>query len=58
MTITININTANAAFEGENKDLEVGRIVNKIADKITRGERVPEKILDINGNNVGRVEID
>ena len=54
--ITITINTTNDAF-GDIPDLaqyELARIINKLAIDIADG-REPEKLLDINGNKVGKV---
>ena len=54
--ITITINTTNDAF-GDIPDLaqyELARIINKLAIDIADG-REPEKLLDINGNEVGKV---
>lgn len=54
--VTITINTTNDAF-GDIPDLaqyELARIINKLAIDIADG-REPEKLLDINGNQVGKV---
>lgn len=54
--VTITINTTNNAF-GDIPDLaqyELARIINKLAKDIADG-REPEKLLDINGNKVGKV---
>ena len=54
--ITITINTTNDAF-GDIPELaqyELARIINKLAKDIADG-REPEKLLDINGNAVGKV---
>ena len=54
--VTITINTTNDAF-GDIPDLaqyELARIINKLAIDIADG-REPEKLLDINGNKVGKV---
>ena len=54
--VTITINTTNDAF-GDTPDLvqyELARIINKLAIDIADG-REPEKLLDINGNKVGKV---
>lgn len=65
LTITIKINTNNAAFEGERCSYEVTRIVKQALEKITPHiECLPEvqpndeyRLLDINGNYVGTVKI-
>ena len=54
--VTITINTTNDAF-GDIPELaqyELARIINKLAKDIADG-REPEKLLDINGNAVGKV---
>ena len=54
--VTITINTTNDAF-GDIPELaqyELARIINKLAIDIADG-REPEKLLDINGNKVGKV---
>lgn len=65
MTITITINTDNAAFEDDNEAakqegsmFEVGRILEQLAGRFTAGSwPMGGPILDINGNTVGKVEI-
>ena len=54
--ITITINTTNDAFGGipDLAQYELARIINKLAIDIADG-REPEKLLDINGNAVGKV---
>ena len=54
--VTITIKTTNDAF-GDIPELvnyELARIINKLAIDIADG-REPEKLLDINGNKVGKV---
>ena len=54
--VTITINTTYDAF-GDIPELaqyELARIINKLAIDIADG-REPEKLLDINGNQVGKV---
>lgn len=53
--LTISMNTENSAFEG-NTEYEVARILREIADKIEQGHE-PTKVMDINGNKVGEIEI-
>jgi hypothetical protein len=53
--IEITIETVNAAFE-ENDNAEVARILRELADKLESGQN-PERLRDINGNNVGTVII-
>ena len=60
MTITITINTGNAAFE--NKDAELARIVGKVADMLSHGNiasgvREAKPLRDSNGNTVGSVRV-
>lgn len=52
--ITLTINTGNSAFDGENCEREVARILRDLADKI-EGGREPESVMDYNGNKVGKV---
>ena len=55
--ITIKINTENAAFE--NKGMELKRIFEKLAYQAENGELYDgKKIMDINGNSIGYIEID
>ena len=48
----LKISTDNAAFEGDNFEYEITRILREIARKISSGQR-ENSILDINGNKVG-----
>ena len=54
--VTITINTTNDAFDDipDLAQYELARIINKLAKDIADG-REPEKLLDINGNQVGKV---
>ena len=54
--ITITINTTNDAFGDipELANYELARILNRLAKDLIDG-REPEKLLDINGNKVGKV---
>jgi hypothetical protein len=53
-SITIKINTVNAAFEGD-PEAEVARILKDAANKIARGN-TDFNLLDLNGNKVGTVK--
>ena len=55
--ITITINTTNDAFGDlpELANYELARIINKLAKDLIDDKR-PEKLMDINGNAVGKVE--
>lgn len=59
MTITIKINTENAAFEGPNKDTEIARLMQKIADRFSEGgsDYAKGNLRDYNGNTVGTVTV-
>lgn len=49
-------NTNNDAFDAEDGDREIARILRKIADDLEAGQAtydVPQRIRDINGNRVG-----
>ena len=54
--MAITINTTNDAFGDlpELANYELARIINKLAIDIADGKE-PEKLLDINGNKVGKV---
>ena len=55
--ITITIKTTNDAFGDlpELANYELARIINKLAKDLIDDKR-PEKLMDINGNAVGKVE--
>jgi hypothetical protein len=55
ITITIE-NLENSAFQEGNLNFEIARILKKLAAKIENGN-IPEKILDINGNKVGNIDV-
>lgn len=55
--LTLNIETGNAAFEEAGEAFELARILRKAADKIESGY-TEFKLLDSNGNSVGRVDLD
>ena len=54
--VTITIKTTNDAFGGlpELANYELARIINKLAKDLIDDKR-PEKLMDINGNKVGKV---
>jgi hypothetical protein len=59
-TLTIKINTENAAFDGQDLEPELMRILNNLATKIDHCgiEHLNGlAIMDINGNKVGRCVI-
>lgn len=56
--ITITIETTNDAFVGEDLNVELGRILSKMGMELSAYSYLPTKIADINGNNVGTVEIE
>lgn len=56
--VKIEIKTENAAFEGENQNYEIARILRILADKIEADNSLIYCPLgDINGNMVGKFEI-
>lgn len=56
-SINININTENAAFHPA-PGYELARIFRVLAEKAERGDLYDgQKIMDVNGNGVGKVEI-
>ena len=54
--ITIQISTRNTSFDGKNKEVELARILIKLANRIQDGHSVSPVLRDINGNAVGTVE--
>lgn len=50
----IELKTDNAAFDGDDCDIEIARILHQLATNIEKGNR-PNSLYDINGNKVGRV---
>lgn len=54
--ITITIQTTNAAFE--DNQFEVARILRELAEAAENDALGERKLRDINGNTVGKVEID
>ncbi len=52
MVLNLNIETDNATFEEDCKDLEVARILRETAHQIENGS-TKGTLRDINGNNVG-----
>ena len=55
--LTISIRTGNAASEGENLNYELARILKELAERIENG-RIPDSLLDINGNIVGNITVE
>jgi hypothetical protein len=59
-TVTITINTSNAAFDDDSRTIlgagEIARILRVVADDFER-DGVPRELRDINGNFVGRVKL-
>ena len=55
-TVTITINTENAAFE-DSPTGEIARILRDLAERFEQDGIPPEKLFDINGNSVGTVTI-
>ena len=57
--LSVNIETDNAAFEGDAKYHELPRILRKVADAIEGGSLLGSTaLLDVNGNSVGEVRYD
>ncbi len=59
MDIKITINCDNAAFVEAEAETEISRILEKLSKLLesTHANNVPEKIMDINGNCVGKFEV-
>lgn len=56
--VKIKFKTDNAAFEGEGQNIEIARILRKLADKIETSNQLTYcPLMDINGNKVGEFEI-
>jgi hypothetical protein len=55
MTITIKINTDNAAFE--DKDAEVARIMAQVCREFYSYGPQPSRLRDSNGNTVGSITV-
>lgn len=55
--ITIKIKTVNSAFE-DMPEVEISRILHKLAEDTINYGIGNKKLLDINGNTVGSVEIE
>jgi len=53
--LKIEIKTDNEAFANDNKNLEIARILHKLAHSLEIGNE-PARLMDINGNVVGTVE--
>lgn len=57
----LSIKTDNDAFSEDSRNgasqpgLEIARILRGIASRLENGQRIPETILDANGNKVGTV---
>jgi hypothetical protein len=56
MTFTLTINMDNAAFDGAPR-YEIARLLNTVQAAVSYPGRVDGKVLDVNGNTVGRWEI-
>ena len=56
-SININILTVNDAFEGDNLNYELARILRDLANKV-EDNNIPYYLKDINGNRVGVVEVE
>lgn len=56
MRFELNVGTDNAAFDGEDREEEVARILRDAADQVARSILVPNepiRLFDVNGNRVG-----
>ena len=56
-SININILTVNDAFEGDNLNYELARILRDLANKV-EDNNIPYYLNDINGNRVGVIEVE
>ena len=56
--VTIKIDTGNVAFDGEDLEVEVARILRWLATKVETSQlSAPIKIYDHNGNPVGELRV-
>ena len=55
MRTQVNIDSENAAFEGDNGRPEVARLLRQAADRIEAGDDIG-RLHDINGNGCGRFD--
>lgn len=53
----LSFKTGNVAFEDGNKEQEIARILEEIANKILNGYD-SGKVMDINGNSIGSWSVD
>jgi len=57
MKITINIQTGNEAFQDDNREDELLRILENIWLKISTGNSGDDYLFDSNGNRVGNFKV-
>lgn len=59
MTITIRLKTDNDAFQDGNRETEIARLVQAVADRISEGGSTYAEcqLRDTNGNTVGTVTV-
>ena len=50
--VTIKIKTDNAAFQ-DSPEIEIARILHKLADYVEQGQTGKITLIDLNGNSVG-----
>lgn len=56
MRFELNVSTDNAAFDGEDREEELARILRDAADQVARSilrPNEPIRLFDVNGNRVG-----
>lgn len=57
MSISLTIDTDNAAFEGESFGPEVARMLREVADELEGGRQATWRLFDSNGNACGEVVV-
>jgi hypothetical protein len=62
MKLKIEIDMSNAAFEGDNRNLEVGEILRDLAERMEEGSALSgvdklATLRDTNGNRVGEAKV-
>ncbi len=56
-SFSLKINCDNAAFDGDDLPLEIGRLLRETAEKV-EGGRKAGRVYDVNGNHVGDFKLD
>jgi hypothetical protein len=57
MKITIAFDMSNAAFDGDEPERELARLLRKFADRVESTGNLQQQLLDKTGNTVGQSEV-